>query len=134
VQLKYAEPLARIESQRLYRLPLAYGDSLAEFDLELNAHGATSPPQPRGGLGCLQFERQQDGYRAHVTQSANNNLLAVPATALYKYGVAQTRLFHDVISGANGGYTAAKGWDYTTGFGSLNVGSFAAFVTSSGGF
>ncbi|MQA37111.1 S53 family peptidase [Rugamonas aquatica] len=73
------------------------------------------------------------GFWARI-QSANNNRLAFPAPALYKYGVAQTALFHDVVSGTNGGYTAAKGWDYTTGFGSLNVGSFAAFVTSSGGF
>lgn len=73
------------------------------------------------------------GFWARI-QSANGNRLAFPAPALYKYGVAQTALFHDVISGTNGGYTAAKGWDYTTGFGSLNVGAFAAFVTSSGGF
>lgn len=70
VQLKYAEPLARLESQRLYRLPLAYGDSIAEFELELTVHGAASPPQPRGVLGSMQFERQQDGYRARVTKSA----------------------------------------------------------------
>ncbi|MES2163389.1 MAG: VIT domain-containing protein [Pseudomonadota bacterium] len=70
VQLKYAEPLARNEDQRLYRLPLAYGDAIAEFDLELNVHGATVPPQPRGALGSMQFERQQDGYRAHVSKSA----------------------------------------------------------------
>lgn len=73
------------------------------------------------------------GFWARI-QSANGNRLAFPAPALYKYGVAQTALFHDVVSGNNGGYTAAKGWDYTTGFGSLNVGNFAAFVTSSGGF
>lgn len=73
------------------------------------------------------------GFWARI-QSANNNRLAFPAPALYKYGVAQTALFHDVVSGTNGGYSAAKGWDYTTGFGSLNVGAFAAFVTSSGGF
>ena len=73
------------------------------------------------------------GFWARL-QSANNNRLAFPAPALYKYGVAQTALFHDVISGTNGGYTAAKGWDYTTGFGSLNMANFAAFITSSGGF
>jgi pseudomonalisin/xanthomonalisin len=73
------------------------------------------------------------GFWARI-QSANGNRLAFPAPALYKYGVAQAALFHDVVSGSNGGYSAAKGWDYTTGFGSLNVGAFAAFVTSSGGF
>ncbi|RFP08126.1 MULTISPECIES: VIT domain-containing protein [unclassified Duganella] len=70
VQLKYAEPLARNEAQRLYRLPLAYGDAIPEFDLELNVLGASTPPQPRGALGGMQFERQQDGYRARVTRSA----------------------------------------------------------------
>lgn len=73
------------------------------------------------------------GFWARI-QSANNNKLAFPAPALYKYGVAQSSLFHDVTSGSNGGYSAAKGWDYTSGFGSLNVGAFAAFVASSGGF
>lgn len=73
------------------------------------------------------------GFWARI-QSANNNKLAFPAPALYKYGVAQTGLFHDVTSGSNGGYSAAKGWDYTSGFGSLNVGAFAAFITSSGAF
>ncbi|MYN45758.1 peptidase S53 [Pseudoduganella sp. FT93W] len=73
------------------------------------------------------------GFWARI-QSANNNKLAFPAPALYKYGAAQAALFHDVTSGSNGGYSAAKGWDYTSGFGSLNVGAFAAFVTSSGAF
>ncbi|HXS73365.1 MAG TPA: S53 family peptidase [Rhodanobacteraceae bacterium] len=35
-------------------------------------------------------------------------LYALPASA-----------FHDVVSGSNGGETAAVGWDYTTGFGSI---------------
>jgi len=35
-------------------------------------------------------------------------LYALPSTA-----------FHDVTSGSNGGETAAPGWDYTTGFGSI---------------
>lgn len=74
------------------------------------------------------------GFWARI-QSAHGNRLAFPAAAIYKYGSAnQATLFHDIISGSNGGYTAAKGWDYTTGFGSLNVANFAAFVTSSGGF
>lgn len=73
------------------------------------------------------------GFWARI-QSANSNKLAFPAPALYKYGVSKTTLFHDVTSGSNGGYSAAKGWDYTSGFGSLDVGAFAAFVTSSGAF
>lgn len=74
------------------------------------------------------------GFWARI-QSAHANKLVFPATALYKFGVAnQATLFHDVLSGSNGGYAAAKGWDYTTGFGSLNVGAFASFVTANAGF
>jgi len=70
VQLKYAEALPRQETQRLYRLPLAYGEGIKEFDLELNVHGAVTPPQARGALGGVQFERQQDGYRARIGKSS----------------------------------------------------------------
>ncbi|MYM94161.1 VIT domain-containing protein [Duganella vulcania] len=70
VQLKYAEALPRQEAQRLYRLPLAYGEGIKEFDLELNVHGAVTPPQTRGALGGVQFERQQDGYRARIARNA----------------------------------------------------------------
>ncbi|GLQ90208.1 S53 family peptidase [Dyella flagellata] len=36
--------------------------------------------------------------------------------------------FHDVTSGNNNGETAAAGWDYTTGFGSLVVGNVASHL------
>ncbi|MQA18531.1 VIT domain-containing protein [Rugamonas rivuli] len=84
VQLKYAEPLPRREAQRLYRLPLAYGGGVDEFDLALNVHGASAPPQTRGALGSVQFERQQDGYRARIAKTsfrADGTLeLALPTT------------------------------------------------------
>ncbi|MBD8897765.1 protease pro-enzyme activation domain-containing protein [Rhodanobacter sp. DHG33] len=41
--------------------------------------------------------------------------------------------FHDVTSGNNSGETAAVGWDYTTGFGSINIANFVANVAGSGG-
>lgn len=41
--------------------------------------------------------------------------------------------FHDVTSGNNDGETAAVGWDYTTGFGSINIANFVANVAGSGG-
>lgn len=40
--------------------------------------------------------------------------------------------FHDVTSGNNDGETAAVGWDYTTGFGSINIANFVANVAGSG--
>lgn len=39
-------------------------------------------------------------------------------------------VFHDVTSGNNGGESAAAGWDYTTGFGSMKI---AAVVNNIGG-
>ncbi|HET7307038.1 MAG TPA: pre-peptidase C-terminal domain-containing protein [Gammaproteobacteria bacterium] len=41
--------------------------------------------------------------------------------------------FHDVTSGDNGGETAAAGWDYTTGFGSLILSRVANDLGSGGG-
>jgi len=41
--------------------------------------------------------------------------------------------FHDITSGNNGGETAAAGWDYTTGFGSMQIGSVVNDVGGSGG-
>jgi pseudomonalisin len=74
------------------------------------------------------------GFWARI-QSAHSNGLAFPATALYKYGSAnESTIFHDVTSGSNGAYSAGTGWDYVTGFGSLNVGAFATFVTNNSGF
>jgi pseudomonalisin/xanthomonalisin len=41
--------------------------------------------------------------------------------------------FHDVTSGNNDGETAATGWDYTTGFGSINIANFIGHVANGGG-
>ncbi|MDO1528955.1 protease pro-enzyme activation domain-containing protein [Fulvimonas sp. R45] len=40
--------------------------------------------------------------------------------------------FHDVTSGNNSGETAATGWDYTTGFGSINIANFVSHVAGGG--
>ncbi len=74
------------------------------------------------------------GFWARI-QSANSNSLVFPATALYKYGSAnESTVFHDITSGSNGGYSAKSGWDYTTGFGSLNMANFSTFVTNNSGW
>jgi pseudomonalisin len=74
-------------------------------------------------------------------QSANANGLGFPAASFYKYFplAANAALLHDVISGTNGasssyGYKAAKGWDATTGFGSLNIANLNAFVKKTADF
>jgi len=74
------------------------------------------------------------GFWARV-MSKHNNSLVYPASALYQYGPAnEAAMFHDVLTGSNGGYSAATGWDYCTGFGSYDVAKFDAFVTAHSGF
>ncbi len=74
------------------------------------------------------------GFWARI-QSAHSNSLVFPATALYQYGKAnESTVFHDVTSGSNGGYSAKAGWDYTTGFGSLNMANFSTFVNNNSGW
>lgn len=63
-------------------------------------------------------------------QSANNARLGFPATWIYSHGAQNTPAFHDVTSGSNGGYSAAIGWDYTTGFGSFDVAATALLTRS----
>jgi pseudomonalisin/xanthomonalisin len=64
-------------------------------------------------------------------QSANNARLGFPATWIYSRGAQNTPAFHDVTSGSNGAYSAATGWDYTTGFGSFDVAATALLTRSS---
>jgi pseudomonalisin/xanthomonalisin len=70
-------------------------------------------------------------------QTANGNTKGFPAPSFYKYVPGNPSLFHDVTSGSNGGvnpYSAAAGWDYTTGFGSPIVANLAAFVAATPAF
>jgi pseudomonalisin/xanthomonalisin len=73
------------------------------------------------------------GFWARI-QSTHGSALVSPASAFYQYGKAQPQVFHDITSGNNGGYTAKAGWDYTTGWGSLNVGKLASFINGSTGW
>ncbi len=63
-------------------------------------------------------------------QTANNARLGFPATWIYNHGAQMTSAFHDVISGSNGDYSAATGWDYTTGYGSFDVAATALLTRS----
>ena len=66
-------------------------------------------------------------------QSANNNTLPFPAQTIYQGAAAHPNWFHDVTSG-NQGYAAATGWDYASGYGSVDIAQFAtAFSGGSGG-
>ena len=59
-------------------------------------------------------------------QAAHGNTLGFPAQTLYAGAAANPSWFHDVTSGSNGGYTAGTGWDYVTGYGSLQVQNFSS--------
>jgi Ca-activated chloride channel homolog len=83
VEIKYVEPLARQGKNWLYRLPLAYGDRMRDFDLVLNVHGAIATPQVSGTLGAAGLTRTGEQYQMHVNKSgfaANGMLnLLIPA-------------------------------------------------------
>ncbi|WP_162241980.1 protease pro-enzyme activation domain-containing protein [Duganella sp. Leaf126] len=72
------------------------------------------------------------GFWARV-QSMNNNALPFPSSNLYARAAANPGMFHDIVSGKNGGYSAASGWDYASGYGSLNVANFASVMAGGGG-
>ena len=69
VELKYAEALTREGKHWSYRLPLAYGDNLQDFDLALQVHGSVAAPFTSGALGAVTFVRMGDSYQAHVEKS-----------------------------------------------------------------
>jgi pseudomonalisin len=52
-------------------------------------------------------------------ESATGNHLGFAGALLYAH--AKSSMFHDITSGNNDDYNAGLGWDYVTGFGSLDV-------------
>ncbi|MBU9546643.1 S53 family peptidase [Burkholderia multivorans] len=69
--------------------------------------------------------------------AANGTGLGFPAANLYRTIPANPSLVrYDVVSGNNGyqgyGYTAGTGWDYPTGFGSLNIANLNKLIQSGG--
>ena len=66
-------------------------------------------------------------------QGANGGALGFEAPLLYKAAAANYATdFHDITSGNNDGETAAVGWDYTTGWGSIIVSGLSSNVGGSG--
>ncbi|MFC4764227.1 protease pro-enzyme activation domain-containing protein [Dyella koreensis] len=67
-------------------------------------------------------------------QSANSNNLPFPTSKMYADFPNHPELLHDVTSGNNGyngyGYNAAAGWDYTTGWGSLDIAKLNTFAAA----
>ena len=54
-------------------------------------------------------------------ESGTNNTLGFPAPLIYRSASAHPEIFHDITVGSNSAYSAGTGWDYVTGFGSLDV-------------
>jgi pseudomonalisin/xanthomonalisin len=66
-------------------------------------------------------------------QSMHANTLGFPAAYLYQYGrIPSHTAFHDVTTGSNGVYSAGAGWDYATGWGSLDVAAFNSIIGGGG--
>ena len=72
------------------------------------------------------------GFYSRV-QSAHGNTLGFPATTIYSGAASNPSWFHDVTSGSNGGYSAAAGWDYVTGWGSLQVQNYSSSIGNGSG-
>jgi subtilase family serine protease len=75
------------------------------------------------------------GVFARIQTYANNSI-GFPASFMYRDFPNNSSVLHDVTSGNNGvsyggksyGYNAATGWDYTTGYGSLDISKFNALA------
>ena len=62
-------------------------------------------------------------------ESAHNNRLGFPGRWFYTHGAnPASGLFNDITSGSNDDNTATTGWDFVTGFGSLNVAGTSALA------
>ena len=64
-------------------------------------------------------------------ESAHNNIIGLPTSCLYRKLSGNKSLVHDVTSATNNGYgnygyKPAAGWDYDTGWGSLQVSKLSA--------
>lgn len=93
-------------------------------------------PNPCGIGGTSEASPLSMGVFARM-QSAHNNALGFAAPVYYRNylqnystgnlnptGTPPTEIvggFHDILVGANGAYTAAPGYDYTTGLGSVDI-------------
>ena len=83
------------------------------------------------------FEPMTGSVQAQVALASKAELRAAVENARAvqpEWGATNPQLFHDVVRAGNKGFTAAPGWDFASGFGSLDVGAFADFVATHDGF
>ena len=57
-------------------------------------------------------------------QSIYDNQAGFAGAWIYKQGAKTPKVFHDITVGNNGAFSAAPGWDYATGWGSIDIGAF----------
>ena len=57
-------------------------------------------------------------------QSIYGNQAGFAGAWIYKAGVKNPKVFHDITVGNNGAFSATPGWDYATGWGSIDIGAF----------
>ncbi|MFI0720643.1 protease pro-enzyme activation domain-containing protein [Streptomyces sp. NPDC021224] len=81
--------------------------------------GGTSAAAPEWAAFAALYNQQ--------AAAAGKARLGFANPALYK---ASGTGFHDVTSGSNGAYSAASGWDFTTGWGSYNAATLATKLLS----
>ncbi|MBM9502968.1 S53 family peptidase [Actinacidiphila acididurans] len=77
--------------------------------------GGTSAAAPEWAAFATVYNQQATAAGKPRLGSANPALYAASGTG-----------FHDITSGSNGAYSAAAGWDFTTGWGSYNAATLAA--------
>jgi subtilase family serine protease len=73
-------------------------------------------------------------------QTYANNTIGFPVSMMYRDFPSHAGVLHDVLSGNNGlvfggttyGYNAGPGWDFVTGFGSLDISNFNTLAYSWG--
>lgn len=77
--------------------------------------GGTSAAAPEWAAFATIYNQQATAAGKPRLGSANPALYAAKGTG-----------FHDITSGSNGAFSAATGWDFTTGWGSFNASTLAA--------
>jgi pseudomonalisin/xanthomonalisin len=63
-------------------------------------------------------------------QSAQGNQLGFPGKWIYDAAQGRKPVYRDVVAGSNGAYSAGKGWDFTTGWGSMLIDAFDNYLAA----
>ncbi len=120
-------------SKTLRNVPDIAGEANFDFYVCADQSGCSS------GWGGTSFAAPMwAGFMALVNQQAianGNPALGFVNPAIYNIGVGSgySAAFHDITSGGNGGYTAVKGYDLVTGWGSPNGAGLINALAGSGG-